>query len=255
MTSRMLPMIWANASMEIEESLPMMAGGRVDPRRVLSFCRSYRRRAISSLFLDGQTGPFYDDLQRSGTAFREFLETAADDSKVTSQSVPLMDAIVAGDEETAAAIARHSRVTWNPDYEYEDDFLYMTFLMGRFFLDHDISALDSTLARYETVLDGGEDVRLDLCRAIMEGDDDAFDEALLTLLDSHGRQYREGMEADELIEDDWATEGYLCIEGLALVRLARRGGINPDWNYRFVPSIVHQGQASSFDANSWKSPD
>ena len=59
----------------------------------------------------------------------------SDDDKVTSRAASLWDAIGGQYWDAASEIAWHSRGTFNPTWEHEDDFLHVWFVMNRYFLD------------------------------------------------------------------------------------------------------------------------
>lgn len=254
MTSRMLPVIRVNAESDIEGTLPLIIRGDVQIERVLIFCRNYRRRGICYLFLEGLPGPLHTDLQRSGAVFLHFLKGAKDTDKITSKAAPFFDAIACKDFVTARQISRHSRQTWNQEEEYEDDFLYVFFLMKKFFLAGTEQEVRAIIRHYEDVLEGVNDMRLDLCKSFIENDSQAFEEALHALLTQHEEYYQRGMNRDEILEEEWATEGQFFVEGLALVRLAEIQGFRTEKNYLFIPSIAIENAPTFFNPDAWKNP-
>src|SRR5262245_36792036 len=122
MGSKTLSLIRANAAFDIDGTLPLVISGDASLERVRIFCRNLRRKGICSLFLEGLPQLLHRDLQRSGAAFLHVLISASDAEKVTSDAAPFYDAVACGDFDTARGISRHSRNTWNPNEEYEDDF-------------------------------------------------------------------------------------------------------------------------------------
>jgi hypothetical protein len=252
MTSAMLPIIRASAEFDIEQMLPLVITGKIQLERILGFCRNYRRRGICSLFWEGLPQLLHRDLQKSGAAFSYFLKTVRNTEKITSKAAPFFDALACRDFDTARELSRNSRHSWNQEEEYEDDFLYVFFVMKKFFLDGTDQEMWAILSRYEDLLDGADDARLDLCKSFLENDDSTFAEALNALITQHEEYYRRGIERDEILEEEWATEGQLFVEGLALVRLAEVQGFRTDRNYLFIPSIAIDHAPVGFDADSWK---
>lgn len=254
MSSRELPIVRANADFQLAQMVPVLAAGEARRGWFAIVCRAFRRRGISSLFLEGAPRMLLADLQRSGAAFVEFLKGAADADKITSQSPPFFDAVACEDWATAREIARYSRPTWNVAEEYEDDFLYVWFLLKAFFLDSYEAELSTLLAQYEAVLEGAADLRLDVCRALSRQDAAGFEAALDALLVRHRDRYQQARDEDRMTEEEWATDGQLSVEALALIRLAERRGLPVQNGYRFVPSLALARSAETSDPESWKNP-
>jgi hypothetical protein len=254
MSSRFLNVYIEEASFALAEMTPRLRARQVNRQQALEVCRQYRRRGIASLLLRAEAHTFHRDLQRSGAAYAAFLDWVAMGSRTVSKATPFFDAVASGDTAVATLIAERTATDPGLEEEYEDDFLYFRWLMGRFYLRQDSGSLDSLLNRYETLLDGAEDVRWLICKALQSGDPQKFDAALQTLISQREADYADGMEADDFLEEEWATEGYIFVEGLALLRLALQLGFALQREYLFIPSQVVRSQAASFDAAAWMSP-
>ena len=248
----MLPLIVSNAEYENSKLLPGMLRGAVSIELVFRFCQNQRRKGIAELFLEGLPRLFIESVQRSGGAYLAALKRTQDAEKVTSKSAPFFDAVACRDFGVAREIARYSRGTWNRDEEYEEDFLYVWLLMKSFFLDRSNEEVASLLARYETVLDGAEDVRFLIAKGLVHHNSELFVEALNDLIVMHQDHYRTGMKRGEILEEEWATEGQLSVEGLALLRLAQLGGFTIEQGYPLIPSLVISYASENLSADSWK---
>ena len=156
----------------------------------------------------------------------------ADDDEVTSRAAVFWDAIACGHWDAAAEIARHSRSTVNPAWEHEDDFLYVWFLMTRYFLDDGSLEAEerqrALLARWSVVLEGRPDPRRDLCEALLHRDTRAFQAAFDATGDAREAELRRRLDDHTLPADDAAWSMPVWLEGLALLRLAERDGLQPD---------------------------
>lgn len=248
-----LPLVQKACGIFIEETLPSVLSGKLDLRRMLEFCGWYRQIGITKLFLSGMSDEFFVDLFKSGRAYLHYLETHGDEDKVTSWSAPLLDAIACNDLSGAGEIARKSRLSWNSSEEYEDEFLYMFFLIKRFFLGGSEEDLTSILLQYEASLAGAADARYEICKAFAEADEFALDAALTDLLDQQEADYREEVIAETIYPDDAVTTARLSVEGLALARLAENVGIAMQDNYLLMPSAARQiGRAHHPAVDSWK---
>nr|WP_225937985.1 Imm49 family immunity protein [Myxococcus sp. RHSTA-1-4] len=202
--------------------------------------------------MTGLPGEFHLRLHQSGRAYAAWLRNAAEGERRTGQSPPFFDAIAVGDLEGAARIAHLSKRTWTQGAEYEEDFLFVEFLMQRFFLGASAETCELLLRRHEKALSGAEDVRLEVCGALQAADAGGFDEALRRFLSERRDHYeelaRKGGTAPELL----ATEGKLCVEGVALVRLAEGLGMETEEDYLYIPSVARENVSRVFHEDSWK---
>ncbi|MBW2737452.1 MAG: immunity 49 family protein [Deltaproteobacteria bacterium] len=254
MSSYFLSVFSNNATLELEEMLPAVLSSSVDLDSILQFCQHYRIRGICSLFLSDSAAEFLADLRKSGRAFLHFLANSRASDKSTSKAEPFFDSIASRDLVCAREIARNSRLTWNKNEEYEDDFQYILFLMNLFFLYATEEACERNLQRYEEILDGDADPRLDICRAFAVKDSEEFHVALGELLEAHESRYQRLSRVDAILPEEAATEGKLCVEGLALLNLAEMMGLALDEDYLFIPSTARDQVAVVFSDDDWKNP-
>ncbi|MCY1032249.1 Imm49 family immunity protein [Corallococcus sp. BB11-1] len=256
MRSRFLPVYLSNADVELHQLIPLLAGGALGGEGMfLRACRGYRTRGCAAFFLSGRALSLHQDLQRSGAAFAAFAGQGMESDKVTSRAEPFFDAVGCGDEAAARLIARHAPREFKPDRELLEDFLYVRLLMQHFFLESPPAEVASTLANFEAaVVEGLESTRLDVCRALLARDGDAFQGAFQALSDEHRAWYENGFREGRLPEERWALDGCLFIEGLALLRLARTVGIPIASEYPLIPSLALASPKLLFDADAWRSP-
>lgn len=252
MTSEFLPVFVQNALEDNEELLPDVVAGQVDFQAILTFCQNFRTAGIGALFLGSSPKVFRQMLHHSGRAYAHFLGYADVKATLTSKALPFFDAVAAGDFEGAGLIARHSRHSWGQGEEYEEDFLFVELLMHQFFLDAPPHTGEDMLERYEAALQGSEDSRLPVCRALLGGDTEAFNESLALLLSERSDEWAALDEGGALMAEESSTEGNLSVEGLALVRLAERKGMETERDYLHVPSVARKGGRITFSANAWR---
>jgi hypothetical protein len=252
MTSGFLPVFVQNALEDNEELLPDVVAGRADFRTVLEFCQNFRMASIGALFLGSEPKVFRQMLHHSGRAYVHFLGYADPGTTLTSKAEPFFDAVAAGDFDGARLIARHSRRDWARGEEYEEDFLFVECLMQQFFLEGTPRAGEDLLERYETALQGSEDARLPVCKALLGGDADDFNASLAQYLSERGDLLAKLDEGGTLMEEESVTEGNLSVEGLALVRLAEHKGLKTERDYLHVPSLARKGGRVPFSAEAWK---
>ena len=159
--------------------------GRIDD--VHQICTYYRQLGVATLLQEGSADRYDICAMQSAGMYLYELEPQPDGAKVTSFAKPLFDAIGSGYWEAARWIAEASRPTWNPEREYEDDFLYVWFLIQHGVLQAPAEVTEPILERYEEVLDGELDLRLDVCRALLRRHAKDFDTALVGLLERRRR--------------------------------------------------------------------
>jgi hypothetical protein len=252
MTSQFLPIFVKNALAENQELVPQVLSARCTLDTVLTFCRNFRIAGIGDLFLTASPRTLHTRLHQSSRAFAHFLSRADDDRKRTSKALPFFDAIAGADVEGAALIALHSRRTWAQGEEYEEDFLFVEFLMQHFFLRASPADSKALLTRYAKALQDAEDVRLALCQALLDKDEEAFGQALELFLSQREDHYEKLAEKESVADEARFTEGMLSVEGLALVRLAEARGLTTEEDYLHIPSIARERPPGGLPPDSWR---
>jgi hypothetical protein len=253
MAFKFLPVIIENALLENEDVLRSLSSqGQPDMEDVLTLCRNFRIAGIGLLFFTGRPRDFLIHLSHSGRAFAHFLAHAAGKTPRLSKCAPFFDALAAGDLAAGADIARRSQRTWVRNEEYEEDFLFVDFLMQHFFLGASSQDCDDVLTRWEAALQGSEDVRLAICGALLEKKEDAFNEALDLYLDERRDELEEKARETRLADEEKAT-WQLCVEGLALMRLAEHIGMETEQDYLHIPLAARKRvKGLSFGPDAWR---
>jgi hypothetical protein len=238
------------AGLAIEGALGAAARGALAPARAASLCREYRRVAVCRLLATGEPDGFLEFLVRSAQAHLHALERTPEDRKLTSLSLPFLDAVAAGAGPLAREIAARTRTTWSRGEEYEDDFLYFHLLAQRFGLGRSTPALAGDVARLEAL--GGEDGRAALLLAILRADQAALEAALEAFVEARRAEEREARSGGWLSAEDAATFAKVSVELLALLRLAEAAGLTAPRNVPLAPSTVRVCAAPPLDADAWR---
>lgn len=200
----------------------------------------YRRLAVFNLLIDADVDSFFHHLIDSAQTRRYFLERCVQEE---TPSLPacrssaidaFFDAVAAGRLHLAAAIARSSPRVHLVDVEYEEDFAYAHFLHALVQADTPRDETVQQALRQFTDSPDGRDSRLDVCRALASQDQSLFDDAFLQLLADHEGYIEYGRDAIYRFGDDQLV----CIEGLAILRLADRSGLKTETEYRFCPGLA-----------------
>ncbi len=248
----------ANLDALVEEGLELLQGGDYDPEDVLRLCRHERQRACANLLLYLDTAGFQEGLQRAALAYLHLLQRRAKLQDpdpywfARSAGVPYLDALAANDRALAAEVAAQSTATHTRDMEDEDDFAYFVALAELAAPRPDPSRVQAALEAYERALRGAESPRLDALRAIRAGDADGFGAALGALL----RAWRERVEEERstgMADPYFANvEAHVCVEGLALVQLARWYGLATESEYPSLPGPALALEASAGRPDLWR---
>lgn len=253
MSSPFLDSYIKNASFALTRQIRLLETNSLEPRRgIHAMCTMFRQRAVCTLLRTGQTDVFYANMMQSAAAFLHYLDQVEAEEKVTSFAKPFFDAIAGSYWDAAGEIAAKSRPTWNTDFEYEDDFLYVYFLMQYFFLEGSDEVLDELLARYAEVLGRALDVRLGLCRALRHRDSQRFHESLVMLLEERSAQVEELAARNALIDEQLAWVRHFSLEGVALLKLVDRAGLTTDVNYLHIPELVRGAGPFVFARDAWR---
>lgn len=259
MASKFLRVYMQNARSTLRALLGRLVARRVTQRQALMFCQAYRQLAIGSLLMDMDTKAFSRHLARSGRAYLHFARGAADKDKVTSRAEPFFDAVASGDADGALAIAESASHAHKRGVEYEEDFLYMRFLMRRLEGESPLRATPeeetASLERWHHVLEGSRDERIDVCRALSAKDERAFAESLDQWMTAKAQRTERLAAGERLLPEEVATEGRVSIEGVALIVLANRAGLATKRDVLLVPSPALPKAPPAMAPDAWMDVD
>ncbi|WP_163780211.1 Imm49 family immunity protein [Myxococcus vastator] len=255
MASRFLPAVIENALDDNRALRRVLVRGAGRARHILTFCGNCRIAGIGALFLTGTSEPFLHRLHQSGRAFAHYLRNVGNADVRLSLSRPLFDAVGAGDFDGAALIAQHARRTWAQGEEYEEDFLFIEFLIQHGVLGAPVADCEDLLARYERALRGAEDLRLDVCRALLQANSEVFNQALALFLSDRKDRLEAQAETTTFPEELLATEWNFSLEGLVLARLAERNGLETEEDYLHIPSLARAPARTRPGEDSWMEGD
>jgi hypothetical protein len=219
----------------------------------LELSGKFRALAIMQLLIEGSSDLFLHNLIRSGRARELYLQRLAQENvsdqhhQVSGRYRPLLSSIAAGDLDRARRIDALSSPEFRDGHEYEDDYCYAKLLAH---LLTDSAREDARSAvwtdQFEAWLDGASHVRLQLCRALLERDQDKFDSAFEGLLQDHELSIEADRARSQHEDDQVRAERLVMIEGLAILRLARRQGLETADEYRYCPALARAPMSVPF---------
>ena len=255
-----------NAILNLQRIIPDYAAGKLaEPHHPHALGVLFRRLGASRMLTTGTTEPLLLAQMQAAGAYLHRLPSMPDEHKVTSRAAVFWDAVGGQYWPAAAEIAKHSRSIVNRAWEHEDDFLYVRFLMTRYFLDvapdGDRNARaqaelrqQALLDRWGRVLAGAGDPRRTLCAALLHRDAQTFRAAFDKTADAREALLRRQLDERQLPEEDAAWSLPVWSEGLALLRLAERDGLPVDDHCRGIPEILRGPNPYAYDPNAWRRP-
>ena len=254
MSNKFLPIFISNARYANQKLLPRLLQGSGSLADVLEWCGNHRLMGIGALLLLGDAETLQSHLYRSGRTFLALvLQSGGASTFALSRISPFFDALAAGDVQGAREMAVLAPRARQVDLEYEEDFLYVRFLMDHCLLGQSEAEGRRCLERFESVLQGSEEPRLDVCRALLARDEQGIEEALLRLVSAQQQRYVWLHERGSLSRETWATEAKVCVEGLALLVLAEQAGLStPRSDHPGLPYLARCRQPPREPPDSWK---
>lgn len=193
-----------------------------------TLCSHFEALALCHLQEFADVDQFRLNLVRAGQARRHFLRRCRSEGATNvrhlarSRTNAFFAALAAGVLPLAREIVTESTHAWNPQWEYEDDFAHVEFL-------HVLTAnptpspraeLAPLLAQFERALEGDASPRLDVDKALFDGDAEAFADAMESFLEAEERVRAEEKETVGLKEEGvlYWPRAQLSIEGLSLLK-------------------------------------
>ncbi|NOZ55058.1 MAG: hypothetical protein GXP08_18280 [Gammaproteobacteria bacterium] len=203
----------------------------------------HRQYAIAQLLSELNRQAFFDGLAASAKAriaLLVYTKGAASAEIVQYTSVSnasaFFCAIASGQWERVNRLIALTTAAFNPDYEYQDDYIYIQMLFELIKQNFSLStAFNASLDAFISETQGSETPRYLICKAMVDHNEDAFFEALNQLVEEHKYTFEE--KAGSAIEDhyEFRTDQYVFIEGLALKALGKQLGFVSDNVFLFLP--------------------
>jgi hypothetical protein len=204
--------------------------------------------ALCHLLENADQAAFAENLARSGHARRFFLRRSRLEKNQDDRHLALsgtrcfLDALIAGSLTLAQEIATLSIATWNAAWEYEDDYCFYLFLhtIVKQPAPFPTPEMHTVLNRFERSLEGGNSVHLNVAKALVARDPDAFKDTLLSLLSAEAAQIEKGRQSAAVHERDilfW-PKSRVSIDGLALLKIAELVELPMDGDFPLCPQLA-----------------
>jgi hypothetical protein len=209
-----------------------------------------RTMAIAVLVSDGRTDSFYHNLIRSGRMRQIYLERCQkedqldDHHRASGRVAPLLDTIAAADYALAQQIVALSPSEFHAGHEYEDDYCYAQ-IIHRLVTDKSDGFKD-LLRRFETYIQGAANPRLRIAGALVSREQQEFDVSVRDLIVDRDGEIQRAKLRGELEEPHVVAQRRIFVEGLAILRLAERRGLQTEKEYQYCPSIARVPMSRPF---------
>jgi hypothetical protein len=218
----------------------------------------YRALGVMAFLLAGETDAFFHGLIQSALTRKYFLDRCLaernlqDRERRSSLIDPLLDAVAANQLRLARQLVAASPSEWMEGHEYRDDYAYAQFLHR--LIDEPHAEKEKTcrtaLVDLEEALEGTASTRLDLCRALLDGDQAQFGEAFDRLVQERHRIVTEIADPahDSIRAQEYTFEANrgVFVEGLAILRLAEERGLTTLSEYPMCPATVRRFDYARF---------
>lgn len=210
---------------------------------VRAACLHLHTLGVASLLVDGYPKDFFLNLGRAGESWRRLLALLRKRDEPPPPSTwnePLLGAVAAGHWELAQNIAKDSATRWQPESgEYEDDFdwavLLRELVASPAFEPERTALLLSKLGQSGTET---YSERMALVEALRQRNGQSFFEAFEATRLAHGQLTEKLANSFTTHVEHFAPYRYLWFEGLALLRLGERAGLQSHDSYLYCPPLA-----------------
>lgn len=233
-----------NTEAELKTELGALLQGQLDGDRMLQVAQMFRRLGCGSLLMELDVEDFARSLYCGAKVYLELLQACERGQLETyyqwrSHASPLLDAIAIGAFDLAREISEASAdECFMAQGEAEEDHYYYRLLSVLLANPVVRDRWEPLLAAFEQSLQGDSSSRHDVVVALCNADPAAFAEAFRTFLEEWQEEMSQLREGTQLDVYDKPTTANICIEGLALLRLARAGGIQTEDEYPHIPDVA-----------------
>lgn len=210
----------------------------------LELSNDLRSLSIMALLAFGDQNRFFRSLTISGEVREKYLRTLMnanignDYHQVSSRNGSLFDSISAGAIGLSLRIISLTPTRFFPGQEYEDDYCYSQIVHHLLSGSKNRHDLDQLLKRFETCIDGQSNVRFNICKALVDNSQKAFDRSFSDFLCAHEDKVSDDKSRGQLEDPVVVAQRLVSIESLAILQIALFRGLKTEIEYPFCPSIA-----------------
>ena len=212
----------------------------------------FRVLAIITLLVQNDPDSYYHNLIRSVMMRETYLsrlhreKIVGDHHQSSGRYDALLDAVAAGEFDLARRIVDLSPGEWCKGHEYEDDYCYAQILHRFVQIAPQPQEIQPFLTQFEAYLDEEPNARFEVCKALVNKDQAAFDDAFEKLIIEQEMKIAEDKERGQLEDPIVIANRLVFVEGLAILRFAEKQGLQTQQEYRFCPSLARVPMVKPF---------
>ncbi len=212
-----------------------------DAETIMAICHNFRIISCGNYLADLDAEKFCETLGKSGNLYLDMLTDEENRAALdpyyccTSRAAPLIDSLACGNFTTAGAIAESLPVEINRDQgETEEDF-YTFFLLTKLLQTDSPTQLQPVVDDLPEI----DEPQFLILKAIIAQEPEDFYLSLFELIQDWKYDIDEKKEMESVPYYDSLTTAYICIEGIAYLKLAMKFGIPPtDSEIFYIPGPI-----------------
>jgi hypothetical protein len=225
----------------------MLQQNNIDSDTMLEIAGYYRSIGCGMLLARFDIEEYFQSLYKSAKTYQQLLENRNENTEkyylCKSKGFPLLDAIAINQFDLARELALKMTSTWTENMEDIDDFIYFDMISDLIQEQPDPELLKKKIIQFESSLEGNSTDRLCIMKAIIENSLYDFDEALQSMILKIKKRIAKNSDSDYYFV---TLEGNIFIEGIALIRIAKKCGIDIKERYQYIPDIVFNQSEIAF---------
>lgn len=208
---------------------------------------------IIRLLGDADSDAFLHNCMRAGLVWKAFLERCLaeeggkdDHNFVSGLFAPFLDALAARDWPLAAQLALLPPKDYREGHEHESDHAYARALFELFKGNADRAVFDPLCDQCSDAGDETSRARAEVLRAMADRDQAAFDGAFTALVDVRRRSVQADVARRQMATPAELTHREVYVEGVALLNLAERLGLDTSATYPLCPALARMPMGQAF---------
>lgn len=228
---------------------------KIDPNVLLGIFDMYRCVGCGSYLMDLDKDVFTNNLFYSGKCYLFLLELVKQKRLPSrfgwrAKSHPWLDVIAIGAVDLGRQLAALAAPQCDEEYgESLENFLYFKLIEGLFLETLNEREFADGLGQFEKASDGGDSDRFHVLKALFDKDAKQFSAGISSLIGNWSQQNKKDHANGNLNPYYFISIAKICIEGIALLKLAKKRGLPLEEDFPYVPAELVEYQASRFPDN------
>lgn len=230
-----------NIQTELDLAIQAIQSKGPDSKQMLDISMKFRQVGCGLLLAEYNTDDYYLNLYYSANVYEQMLDIAQKKVKLDpyylckSRAKPFFDALATGDMALASRLSKKMTIEFQAHMEIEENYLYYSVIEILITNPSDTGQLESILSAFKNLVQGGDTIRFDALRSLVDRDAESFDEAISEMIIDREDKIQQMVASGRLNPTFGLTDANVFIEGIALLRIARELGIETRRFYQYIP--------------------